>query len=439
MKFRTTAWLAAGLLGTALSTSVLAQETDLTMIVVEGGDAVALQAVVDAYEAEHDGVHISIQAYPFSQFFQVADLRLTSKDSGIDLVYVDAPVVTSYASRGFLEPFAADTDTSDLVETAVEAGKYDGALYALPINNSAQVLFVNKHLFEEAGITPPAGLAPGDSASQDEINQLAENERWTWERVADAAQKLTVKDGNRTTRYGFSVEQYGELYQLQPLGESLGSPIIAPDGYTAEGYLDGEAWTEAANFWSNLYNEWGVSPRDLGWGQAAQMFGNEQLAMFVGGTWNIPILAETGVDYAVAPHPYFEGGKVVTPTGSWYVGVNAASEHKDAATDFAEFLTSDPVGTQAWFDSLAQLPTYKPLLDEISASEAYDSFPENMFRLGIYESLNTAKARPLTAAYGQLQDAFRTTFIDMANGVAVDEALHSGVEKFENAAKRVAQ
>ena len=59
--------------------------------------------------------------------------------------------------------------------------------------------------------------------------------------------------------------------------------------------------------------------------------------------------------------------------------------------------------------------------------------------MGVYDSLNTAKARPVTAAYGQLQDAFRTAFVDIANGVPVKDALTSAVEKFEAAASRVAQ
>jgi multiple sugar transport system substrate-binding protein len=58
--------------------------------------------------------------------------------------------------------------------------------------------------------------------------------------------------------------------------------------------------------------------------------------------------------------------------------------------------------------------------------------------MGIYDSLHTAKARPVTAAYGQLQDAFRTAFVDIANGVPVKEALASAVQKFESAAARVA-
>lgn len=429
--------IAASLMASLLAGTAFAQDKVLNMIVIEGGDTTAMQAVADAYTAANPGVTINLQPYPFAQFFQVAELRLRSADIGIDLVYVDAPLLAAYASRGFLSPIEG-VDTETLVPSALDAGKYDGTQYALPINNSAQVLFYNKALFKAAGIPAPEGLSAGETASQAEVDDLAATKRWTWEQVADAAQKLTVSEGGRITTYGFTVEQFGELYQLQTLGESLGTDVIGSDGYTAAGYLDSDAWVKGATFWHNLYNEWNVSPKSLGYGEAASLFGNGQLAMMAGGTWNLPGLNASGVDYGVAPYPYFEGGKVLTPTGSWYVGVNAASANQVEALDFAQFLTTSEEGTRVWFDSLQQLPTYRPLLDEISTDAEFDAFPQNVFRMGVYDSLNTAKARPVTAAYGQLQDAFRTAFVDMANGVPVADALASAVQKFEAAAARVA-
>jgi multiple sugar transport system substrate-binding protein len=295
--------IVASLMASMLAGTALAQDKTLNMIVIEGGDTTAMQAVADAYTAAHPGVSINLQPYPFAQFFQVAELRLRSADAGIDLVYVDAPLVASYASRGFLTPIGADVDTSTLVRSALDAGKYEGAQYALPINNSAQVLFYNKALFAAAGITPPEGLTAGATASQAQVDELASTKRWTWEQVADSARKLTVSDNGRITTYGFTVEQFGELYQLQTLGESLGTDVVGPDGFTAKGYLDSDAWVKGATFWANLYNEWNVSPKSLGYGEAAQLFGNGQLAMMAGGTWNLPGLTASGVDYGVAPQP----------------------------------------------------------------------------------------------------------------------------------------
>ena len=109
------------------------------------------------------------------------------------------------------------------------------------------------------------------------------------------------------------------------------------------------------------------------------------------------------------------------------------------AADFAKFLTLSDEGTKIWFDANKQLPAYKPLLEQISKSPEFDAFPQDVFRIGVYDALNTAKPRPTTVAYGQLQDAFRTAFADMSNGVPVSDALATAVETYDAAMKRVAQ
>src|ERR1700734_4195324 len=139
-----------------------------------------------------------MQSAPWDQYFQTAELRLNSKEKSVGLVYVDVPLIAGYAARGFLAPVDPNLDTSALVPSSLNAGKYDGKLYALPINNSAQVLFYNKKLFADAGVRPPDGLTPGGTATQAQANEIASSKRWTWEQVADAAPKLTQKKGGKT-------------------------------------------------------------------------------------------------------------------------------------------------------------------------------------------------------------------------------------------------
>lgn len=437
MKFWTSAILAAAI-GLGAATGASAQQHVLNMLVLSE-DAPKIQMVADAYHAKHPDVTIKMQGAPWDQYFQTVELRLGSKDKSVDLVYVDVPLIASYASRGFLAPVDPSVDTSALVPSSVNAGKYDGKLYALPINNSAQVLYYNKKLFADAGVTPPDGLTAGGTATQAQANEIASTKRWTWEQVADAAKKLTKKKDGKTTVWGFSFDQINELYQLQPLGESLGTDVISPDGKTAHGYLDSPAWIKGATFWSDLYNKWGVSPKGLSHDEPPHLFANGQLALFAGGTWNLALFQKSGVDFGVAAFPYFEGGKVLTPTGSWFIGVSAHSANQAAAADFARFLTLSDEGTKVWFDANKQLPAYKPLLEEISKSPEFDAFPNDVFRIGVYDALNTAKPRPTTVAYGQLQDAFRTAFADMSNGVPVSDALATAVETYDAAIKRLSR
>ncbi len=426
-------------LAIGLATTAHAQTT-LTILMIEGLDKGAMEAVAAQYMQDHADVKVEIQSLPWNQFFQVSEMRLKSGDAAVDLIYTDAPVVAAYAANGYILPFdaaVADEAKAKLVAPSVTAGTYDGKLYSLPMNSSAQVLYYNVDLLKAAGVTPPNGLTRDSVANPDAIATLASTDRWTFEQIAEAAKAVSGSEGGKAKPWGFAFEQFAELYQLQPLGGSLGSDLISADAMTADTYLNGEAWTKAATWWSDLFNSWNVSPRSLGFGEAAQMFTNGQLAMFVGGTWNVAAVAQSSVNFGIAPHPKFADGKAATPTGSWYLSVTKASPDAAAATDFAHYAALNDQGTDIWFEKLNQLPTTNRLLDRINADNSFDAFPASVMRLSAWESRNTAVARPVTVAFSQLQDAFRTAFTDIANGVAVDEALATAVDSYDQAAKRL--
>jgi multiple sugar transport system substrate-binding protein len=151
----------------------------------------------------------------------------------------------------------------------------------------------------------------------------------------------------------------------------------------------------------------------------------------------VPAIAGSDIPLGIAPHPKFADGAAATPTGSWFLGVHSASPDAEAAQDFAEFATLSEAGSSLWFENLNQLPVTLPLLEMIAEDPAFDSFPENVMRLSAWESRNTAVPRPVTVAYSQLQDAFRTALVDIANGVEVEEALAGAVDAYDNAARRL--
>ncbi len=74
----------------------------------------------------------------------------------------------------------------DLNENAVRAFSYQDELIAMPFNVSSILLYYNKDMFEEVGLDP-------------------ENPPATIAEMADACEKLMVKDGDDVTRYGLNV------------------------------------------------------------------------------------------------------------------------------------------------------------------------------------------------------------------------------------------
>jgi ABC-type glycerol-3-phosphate transport system substrate-binding protein len=400
----------------------------------EGNWVDSAKKIIAAFEARNPDVTVAIDSYPFRQLFEAIELRMKAQDPDVDLISVDVPLVASYSARGYLaaldEYFTSEELEHTWVAASRQAGTYQGKFMAAPQNNSTQFMYVNLSLFREAGLTPPACLTAGQTATPATVATLAEKDRWTWEQVVDAAKKLT-KTGPAGQVWGMEFHQVSRLYQLQALGESLGARLVADNGLKATGYLDSEAWKRAAKWYWSLFNEWKVSPKGVSPEESPSWFTDNKVAIFIGGEWHIPIFEKAGVNFGVAPHPYFAGGKPVTGTGSWHLGLNKASRNKEAAAKFLHYITADGEGTRIWFESQGQLPATQKLLTAIEQAPRYAVFPECAYLLGVYEARHTAVPRPQTPGYLQLEDIFASTFEDIRNGSDPNEALPTAARRVD--------
>jgi ABC-type glycerol-3-phosphate transport system substrate-binding protein len=401
----------------------------------DGAWPASVKKVIAAFEAKNPDIKVQLDTYPFRQLFETIEVRMKAQDKDVDLISVDVPLVASYSVRGFLAPLDEYFPQSEIEKTwspaSGKAGTHDGHFMAAPQNSSTQFMFINRKLFQQAGIEPPKGLTPEESLTFDQVSTMAQNDRWTWEQVLDAAKKLTKTQNGRTEVWGFEFDQVGRLYQLQCLGDSLGATLVGPDGLSAQGYFNSAAELKAAQWYGDLFNKWKVSPKNVSPDESPNLFGSGKVGIFVGGEWNVPRFKEAGVDFAVAPFPYFEGGKVATGTGSWHVGIAKQSQHKAEAVKFIQFLCANLEGATIWFDSQGQVPALVALLDQISNDPKYHSFPLDAYLLGAYEAQHTAVPRPLTPGYLQLEDIFASTYEDIRNGVDPKSALDGAAPRLD--------
>ncbi|WP_052947574.1 ABC transporter substrate-binding protein [Aneurinibacillus tyrosinisolvens] len=104
-----------------------------------------------------------------------------------DVLDMDGSFIANYAATQILAPmdeYVKEEDKKDFAKSIIQQGTYDGKLYALGAMESSLVLFYNKKLVKEVGITPPDSL----------------DKAWPWQQFADNAKKLT-KGG----RYGVTL------------------------------------------------------------------------------------------------------------------------------------------------------------------------------------------------------------------------------------------
>jgi len=253
--------------------------------------------------------------------------------------------------------------------------------------------------------------------------------------VVGAARQLTTRSDGTTRTWGFTFGQPDELYQLQPLGLSLGGTILSADGTTVDGYLNGPAWRKAAAWYGDLFNGSKVSPKGVPYPQTADLFAEGKAALYAGGAWQLGKFKSSGIDFGIAPYPAFAGGTVATPTGGWYLGVAAYSKHKAAAAAFIRFLTAEQ-GAALWFRSYGHFPPQQSVLDTIRSGKAYTVFPDDAYLLGVYQSRTTAVVRPKTPAYLQLHNIFDSAFSDIRNGADPRQALDGAVKQIDPYLKR---
>lgn len=374
--------------------------------------------VIAAFEKGHPDISVEYTQVPFDQYATTLQQRLSAKDDTIDVFAVDQPNLAQIAAQGFLE------DLSDLKDEAKKATStaqydiniYDDKMYALSIWNSTQMLFYNKDLLAAAGIEVPT-IDPAT--------------RWTWEQVAEAGRAAQTAGAES----GLLLEQVEAYYQLQPLIESAGGG----SGISGDDMLDVDVtdagWDKALSWYADTFAS-GLSPRGVGGFQTSAVFTDQKVAFFVGGPWDVGgFAANADFDWGIAPHPFFEGGSAVTPTGSWSWGINTASKNKAAAREFLEFAALDPAGSLATTEATTIIPanteaaaTYLPTLEALAGEHG-----TGVADLITSEIENTAVARPVSVGYVQFESLINKAFGDIRNGADAGERLTQAQSQIEDA------
>ncbi|WP_079035275.1 extracellular solute-binding protein [Streptomyces hirsutus] len=116
-------------------------------------------ALTEEYEAAHPGVRIDVTVHSWNDIDRKVKERVDAGDPP-DMAQIGA--YADYAADGLL--YKADDLLSipvqaDFVAQLATAGQIGGIQYGMPFASSTRVLFYNKALFEDAGLTPPTTWA----------------------------------------------------------------------------------------------------------------------------------------------------------------------------------------------------------------------------------------------------------------------------------------
>ena len=150
--------------------------------------------IIQKFEESHPGIKVKTESYPFDQMIEMVEVKMKSKLSDFDVLNVDAPLVTSYSVRGYLEPFENYMSRDELdkvfTQTGLNAAAYDGKVMTAPKRESGMIMVYNKDILDENNIPYPA---------------YETDKRMTWEECLDICRQVTKVENGSTTCWGILI------------------------------------------------------------------------------------------------------------------------------------------------------------------------------------------------------------------------------------------
>lgn len=380
-----------------------------------------LDKVVSAFEAQYPQIIVDLYVVNTADYFTTSQKLFAAGCGQPDVFNLQVEFSPYYAAYGWLTSLWNDytfDEKEDWIQALRKSGRYAQELYSAPFSTTTGLFFYNADLFHIAGVEPPE-----------------ENTNWTWEKVAETAQKLTRDantDGTPET-WGFAWAD-NSVHTLLPLVQSLGGQPVGNDGVTVTGIIDSKPWVEAMTYYSNVFNVWKTAPADASY-NPIDAFLSGQLAMVAGDSTLIDTFNSADFSWGVSGYPFFKKGLLILPTGEWQLGLNPNSTHHAAAVTLLKWLTTKAGGSILWKNQVVSLPAEKTVLGYFPASPRYSGAPNSYWKTAATEALVFTLPGAMTPFYSVYDEKLQEAFLQIRQGADPQAVLSQTAVSLQDAMK----
>ena len=385
------------------ATSALAQTTlTYSSFTTDATHLDDMKALIAAFEKENPDVKVNLVTAPFDSYFTKlqTDIAAGSAPDVFDLNYEN---FVTFASKNALRPLAASlAPANTFYPAALNAFKYGGRQYALPISFSTVVLFYNKDLFDKAGVKYPTAS-------------------WKWADVLAAAQKI-----NNPTARVYGIHQPIQFWEFYKVAQQAGGGLKVGDKVE----IDTPANRTALHYLVDKVRVQKVMPdaAQMSGVASEDMFLNGQLGMLVSGVWMFDKFSPAKFKWDIAVEP--GNARKATHFFSNAVAVSATSKNAAAAEKWAKFLSSSPTVAARRIASNWELPALSLSQRTLIAPYLARPLPSN--REAVFDSLQYAVTPPVVDQQSQLQDIVNQELEAASLGTkTVEQALASAQQRVQ--------
>ena len=357
--------------------------------------------VTAEYQGTYDDLHQKLQAaYVAGETPDVSVMEISS--------------IRTFAENGVIEPLdtyinAAGADMSDFHDGLMQNSYINDACYGVPYLRSTPIMYMNKTLIEEAGLT---------------VDGMK-----TWDDMKTYATTLHEKTGN----YGISIWSYNWIFEAFMLEH--GSSVLTEDEMATN--MNNDAAKEIVNFFKDLKDS-GVahiySAADADKVKTDVM--NQSTAIWYGSTGDFTyyneVAADCGFELGCCFIPMAENYGVTSGGCNLTMVANIPDENKQAAWTFIEWITQKEQTIKASTNT-GYLPSRKSAADSEEMNALYAEIPQYKVAL---DQLAYSTGRPMNPGYVEasieLQDALDAIWVNDANVDTTLAELETKMNKLLN-------
>jgi alpha-1,4-digalacturonate transport system substrate-binding protein len=297
----------------------------------DGNEGEVMQGILDKFMEENPNITVVLDTIAYDDTYHTTLQAQVEAGTPPDLARVNdvARFAGSYLD---LTDLVADaeyytTNFSEAVLNSMRAGEEDTGIYGYPLQFSVTIPYINRTLFEQAGVPVPSD----------------ENPEATWDEWIEAAKEVAAAtetpyaigfDPRGHRFWAFAVSQGAEFFdeegnfQIDTPGFRTAAEKVV--NWQAEGLMPLESWATA----------------DLN--IAKDAFVNGQVVFYYSGSWQLSSFINTigdTFDWEAVPNPSGPGGSTSTPGGSLMVAF-AGTEHPEEVAKLMDYLTSEEAQTE---------------------------------------------------------------------------------------------
>ena len=285
--------LALGLILMALMTVGAQKPIEISFwSLFTGGDGEFFDAMVKAFNESQNEIVMKTDTVKFTNYYTKLTAALSAKNAP-DVVVVHQSQLVNYVPNGVFLPLdeyvqKAKIDLSTFSPAPLNSCKFDGKLYAIPLDVHPLVMYYNKDLMAKAGVTKvPETLSELISAAK---------------AIQDKTGAIGIALDNTTATY----KAYTLTRMFMSLLMEQNTTIL--DASNKRANFNNEAGVKAYQALSDMVNKYKLVPKQLDYDSSVSSFKLGKAGFHFNGVWTVGAFeSQSGLNFGVVQFPALLG------------------------------------------------------------------------------------------------------------------------------------